>query len=1271
MWVRVAKLADLAPDRACVVRAGGQDLALVCTSEGLYAMDNACPHSGGALGEGLVEGDTVTCALHGWKFECKTGRSLTEKRPNQRLYSVKIEKDDVLVEVPEPEAQPVAEGKPAREWTVVAEAASLQPGTVRKVEAGGVTMALLCTAEGAFALENACAHEAGPLCEGSVDGTTVTCPLHGWKFEGKTGQCHTEARYKQRTFETKIEQGKVWVRVPALAPAAAPVDPAKKKSPAEAWKQAKHGIDVWPDVLRWAQEKTSMSKIEEADLERLKWYGYFYRKNNDFEHYMARVRIPGCEMTAAQARAVAYTAYESGYSLVDVTTRGNLQVQGLTIDKLPSVRAALEKVGLNARQTGHDNIRNITSHPWSGIDPDELIDTRDLARQIQAMIIGNREFSDLPRKMNVALTGRPDPAAHAWTQDICYAGTVGPDNSVGFHLLLGGNQGQSPKLSWHIPVFVRPEQVLGVTAAVIRAFRELGYRHNRHQVRMRYLIDRIGPDGMLLEIERRLGYELERFPKLVEKPNEEESFVGWFPQKQEGRWAVGVCVPLGRLTADEMDGLAVIAQRYGDGGLRTTYDQNLILTGIPESARQEVGFEIARYGLTFEPDPVSRNMVACTGKQFCNIAVTETKGYAYRLIEELRRRRVQLHGIRVAMSGCPSSCAMSYTADIGMKGVKIRRGLKVLDAFDLYVGGGLGQEVQMGTVFQKNVPFDQLPDVVEKLVREFHLQRSAGQTFSGYWQEKLKGHKAEALKVDMPRWMCSKCRHVHVAQDPPPFCPICAAIRSKFEPAPDEVESPEPAKTPGAPATAPVLAAVAEEGALTAAALWLCRSCGLKHEGPEPPDICSVCGVKKSDFQRAPLAAGPVSSPRAKARPAGKRLVIVGGSVGGHTAAQTARALDPGVQITLVTDEKHSFYNRLNLTRFLADEVKRDELFDYTPSWYEEHQVEVLTGSRVIGLDPLNKTVLLEEGRELSYDACILTHGSAAVRAPFYRTDLDNVYPLRTLGDVESIIGEVKPGAKVAVIGGGVLGLEAAYGAKKRGATIQIFEYLPWLMPRQLDCAAAAMFQKAVEAKGLETYCGVGVKELVGKKKRATGVTLLDERTFEADLVIASTGIRPNIDWVKRSGIQCDRGILADDRMQTSAPDVYAAGDVVEWRSQVVGLWTNAIEQAKVAAANAVGKMAFFQGFLPVTILKVVGIPLVSIGEIQEDGGAITSRTTVDEAAGTYRRVIFRNGIPVGSILLGTSAGMGELRKLIEGGLELERLKQKVVPEETLVVAQP
>jgi len=230
---------------------------------------------------------------------------------------------------------------------------------------------------------------------------------------------------------------------------------------------------------------------------------------------MCRVRIPGCELTTEQARTLAYVAYQSGYSILDVTTRGNVQIQGLTIDVLPGVLEALERAGLTPRQSGHDNVRNVTSHPFSGIDPEELIDTRELARDIQEALIGQREYADLPRKVNVALLGRSDPAAHGWTQDIALVAARHPEAGVGFQLLLGGTQGKSPCLSWQAPVFVEPGEVVDVTLAVVRAFRDLGDRHDRNHVRMRYLIERIGIDerqrqrrnAVLVDHDRRLDVD--------------------------------------------------------------------------------------------------------------------------------------------------------------------------------------------------------------------------------------------------------------------------------------------------------------------------------------------------------------------------------------------------------------------------------------------------------------------------------------------------------------------------------------------------------------------------------------------------------------------------------------------------------------------------------------------------------------------------------------------------------------------------------------------
>ncbi|MBI2207526.1 MAG: precorrin-3B synthase [Candidatus Rokubacteria bacterium] len=552
-------------------------------------------------------------------------------------------------------------------------------------------------------------------------------------------------------------------------------------NPVEIWKAAKHGFDVWPDIVKWAQEGTPASAIEEPDLQRMKWYGLFWRKH-DRDRYMIRIRIPACEMTAEQARAVAFIAYESGHGIVDVTTRGNLQVQGLQIQKIPGIVAALERVGLTAKQTGFDNIRNVTSHPLSGLDADELIDTRPLARAITDMFVGSRELADLPRKFNISMNGRPDTGPTDWTQDIAWVAARGPGDAIGFRLLIGGTQGQHPHLAWHLPVFVRPQQVVDTTYRILRTFRELGSRTDRRaQVRFRHLIERIGPHGVLADVERRVGSPLTRFADPPPAPSAPETFVGWFRQMQPGRWAVGVAIPMGRLTWEQMEGLAVLARRFGDGTLRTAIDQNVVLPNVPDVARDGLGHGLAALGLGFEADSLTRSTVACTGKQFCSLAVTETKGYALQLVEQLRRRRVETYGIRIAMSGCPNACAQHHTADIGLKGVKVRKGLRIVDGFDVTLGGGVAATLALGVLWKKGVPFTQVPELLERAVRDFHTHRQPDESFSAFWRRRIGPANPEVVAPEEPpAWRCQECGYIHDGEQPPGFCPRCAAIKARF-----------------------------------------------------------------------------------------------------------------------------------------------------------------------------------------------------------------------------------------------------------------------------------------------------------------------------------------------------------------------------------------------------------------------------------------------------------------------------------------------------------
>jgi ferredoxin-nitrite reductase len=551
----------------------------------------------------------------------------------------------------------------------------------------------------------------------------------------------------------------------------------------EAWKAEKHGFDVWPDLERHAEGGTPMAEIPEADLERMKWYGIFYRKRVEDGRYMIRIRIPGCEFTANQGRAVAAIA-RTGYSIIDVTTRGNLQIQGLAVSDLPEVIAQLDAVGLTSKQTGHDNVRNVMTHPWAGLDPAEILDVRPLCWRLTEVFLDDRLLSNLPRKFNVAVDGRPAPALHCYTQDTSFVAARRNDGSVAFHWLLAGTQGQNPHLAWKIPVWVTEDQAPDVLRHSLHVFREEGSRERRDKARLRYLIERIGEREFLAQVEARLGYRLEPCALEIKEIDEQEDFLGWFSQKQPGLWALGVSVPLGRLTHEQLDGLAEIAERCGDGTLRTAYDQGVVIPNVAANRRTMAVRGLNRLGLEHEADSVTRNIIACTGRQFCNIAVAETKGHAFSLIDTLRAKGVKLNGIKINMSGCPSACAQTHTGDIGLKGVRVRRGSETRDAFDVLVGGGVHKQVELGRLYRKGVDLDQLPELIAELVRTYDELHSTGQTFSQFWRERVPDdHDTSALGADDYRpdvWRCEVCRHEHTGDDPPVFCPKCASLRRNF-----------------------------------------------------------------------------------------------------------------------------------------------------------------------------------------------------------------------------------------------------------------------------------------------------------------------------------------------------------------------------------------------------------------------------------------------------------------------------------------------------------
>jgi ferredoxin-nitrite reductase len=559
-------------------------------------------------------------------------------------------------------------------------------------------------------------------------------------------------------------------------------------NPVEAWKSEKHGFDVWPDVERFAAARTPMKDIPAPDLERMKWHGFFYRKRDAPGRYMNRIRLTAGELNAEQAREIALLAYEYGHGIIDITTRANVQVQGLEVEHLPKVAQRLRNVGLTSRQTGHDNVRNVFAHPFSGLIPGELIDTRQLCHDVTDLFLDSREFSDLPRKMNICLNGTDHHSAHFWTQDISFL-AIRHEADVLFQVLLAGTQGQNPHLAWHLPVLVKPEQLVEVTRSLLDLFRAKGSREKRNASRLRFLVEEIGIGGVLDWLEQDLPFRL--LPSIAEPvpAASRDDFIGWFHQRDPKLWTMGLSVPLGRMSWQQLEGLALVSRKWGTGEMRTTHEQGIAVINIPTGFKEAAATDAASLGLSVEADPFERSTAACTGSQFCNIAVTETKGHMFRLIETLRKRALKLYGIRIHMSGCPSSCAQHFTADIGLKGVRVRRLLGTREGFDVYLGGGLAGQVHLGMLYKLGVDVDQLPTLIEDVVGEYYLKHHAGQTFSAYWREKLRAAEADRVGDDeyrLPIWLCEACHYRHTGEDPPVFCPSCAGLRRYFARLDDE-----------------------------------------------------------------------------------------------------------------------------------------------------------------------------------------------------------------------------------------------------------------------------------------------------------------------------------------------------------------------------------------------------------------------------------------------------------------------------------------------------
>jgi ferredoxin-nitrite reductase len=493
----------------------------------------------------------------------------------------------------------------------------------------------------------------------------------------------------------------------------------------EALKAEKDGLDVQEDLIRFARE--GWKTIADDDKERLKWIGVFQRRPTP-GHFMMRVRMPNGVLTSAQARLLGEITKATGRNVADLTTRQQVQLRWVTIEGVPEVMARLEAAGLSSLQTGMDNIRGIVGCPATGLTPNELFDTAPIAWEFQRLFLGNREFTNLPRKFNVSITGCPEHCTPGETQDISMTpacALVDGAEVAGLNVAVGGKQGSGgPVFARSLDAFVRPEEAAEVCAAIALIFRDHGPRESRSKARLAFLLDEWGPERFRKELVVRLGRELPAAGRDA-RGSTVNDHVGVFRERTAGLSYVGLKTPVGRVTGDQLLELARLAEAYGRGELRVTPSQNVIIPHVDDRRLGDLTQERLLRELPYNPSEVQRGLVSCTGTDFCNLALIDTKTRAMELAREFETRIGRGRPITVRWSGCPASCGNHHTADVGLQGCKVKVDGKIVDGVHVFVGGRGGADPRAGLRIMEDVPCDQLPEVLERLHRFFPRREKA------------------------------------------------------------------------------------------------------------------------------------------------------------------------------------------------------------------------------------------------------------------------------------------------------------------------------------------------------------------------------------------------------------------------------------------------------------------------------------------------------------------------------------------------------------------
>jgi nitrite reductase (NADH) large subunit len=889
------------------------------------------------------------------------------------------------------------------------------------------------------------------------------------------------------------------------------------------------GIAV--DIDRLAA--TGFASISDDDKYRLKTQGVCSQR--DVGVFMLRIRVAGGIATAAQLRCAADLAERYAHPGVHITTRGGLEIHHVKIEDVTTIQAGLAAVGLTTKGTCGDTIRNVIACTHGGAYAGEVLPLAAFAERIHDHIVEISDATNISRKMNVALACSPQCDAHVATSDIGFVATPDPAGGAPTFTVWGaGGLGATPRLAIELRRGLAQSDLLAAFDALVAIGAKYGDRSGRAKAKIKLLVDAWGADRVRAVFD-------EEFAIAQAAPREgtplvvKASSVAHDPDLV----VVPALVPMGELSVAAARTLADAAERFGNGTIALTTDQNAELSDIRRANVAAVRELIESVGLRTIGRGGISDVVSCVGLEYCPLAVTHamTMGEELSLAFAGLRDDPRYADFRIHVSGCPHSCAKHQVADIGLAGAVTEHEGQRVEAFAFNLGGN-AHERRLGTVYPKKVPRPRVIAVVESLLAEYEEHARPGERFSETF--------------------------ARVGSDV--FFHAIAAVL-------DGTSLPLPAVR------------------------------------------------------------------------AGKLVVIGNGMAGARFVDELRSRASEAFDVTVLGDEVHGGYNRIMLSGVLGGFRTPDEIITHPPAWYDERRITLHRGAAAVAIDRAEKIVTTASGDRVPYDALVIATGSRPFVPPIPGLDAPHVFVMRTIDDCAKIAAAITPEMPVVVLGGGLLGLEAASGVRARGAQATVVHLAPTLMEMQLDADGGRALRAKIEALGITVKTSARAVRAYDDAE-GRGIELADGTRIRGDVIIVCCGIVPNVSLAREAGLTVERGIVVDDGMQTSDPAIFGIGECVQHRGQTYGLVEPLWDQCTVLADRLTGRRAAYRGSQVGTKLKVAGVNVVALGEREPQPG--DESIAVIDPNGAYRRGIVRNGMLVGAQVVGDAAAAAALGKAFD-----------------------